>query len=152
MLRMPAPREQLLRRQSVPPCHHGNGFPAVAFGNNSLLLLGAPRAPAASSGENLKPPHRLRLGLGQKLSVRHVSNPNRPSIRLDNRRSLLGLEGGERRPLSLLQSQGKGNGSRSGLRNGEDLPGGLPNQVCPEASAKRDQKRDRKQYSFVEQL
>jgi hypothetical protein len=39
------------------------------------------------------------LDLG-KLSVRHVSNPNRSSIRLDNRRSLLGLKGAERRPLS----------------------------------------------------
>jgi hypothetical protein len=62
-----------------------------------------PRAPAASSSENLKQPHRLRLGLGQKLSVRHVSNPNRTSITLDNRRSLLGLEGGERRPLSIYR-------------------------------------------------
>jgi hypothetical protein len=61
------------------------------------------RAPAASSNENLKPPHRLRLGLGQKLSVRHVSNPNRSSISLDNRRSLFGLEGGERRPLSIYR-------------------------------------------------
>jgi hypothetical protein len=74
-------------------------FPAgIAFRNNSALLLDTPRATAASSGENLKPPHRLRLGLGQKLTG-HASNQNRTSIRLDNCRSLLGLEGGERRSL-----------------------------------------------------
>ena len=31
--------------------------------------------PTTGAGKQLQPTHRLRLGFGQKLSVRHVSNP-----------------------------------------------------------------------------
>jgi hypothetical protein len=58
----------------------------------------------ASSRENLEQPYRLRVGLGQKLSVGHVFNSNRSSIRLDNRQSLLGIEGGDEGRLQTIFS------------------------------------------------
>ena len=80
MPHMPAPGEQLLGRQSVPPRYCGDRVAArVAFCDDPLLLLRVPRTTAAGSRENLKSPHRLRVRLGQKLSVGHVSNPLDPA-------------------------------------------------------------------------
>src|SRR5215471_9826338 len=47
----------------------------IALGDDPCLLLRAPGAAPSGAGKHLQPAHRLQLGFGQKLSVRHVSNP-----------------------------------------------------------------------------
>ena len=74
--RLAPPAKELLRRQPVAPRDSGNLLPAlVAFGEDLRLLRRGPRPASTGAGKHLQPTHRLRLGFGQKLSVRHVSNP-----------------------------------------------------------------------------
>jgi len=51
----------------------------TAFGDDPRLLLRRPGPAPACSGEDLDPAHGMRLRFGQKLSVRHVSNPLDPA-------------------------------------------------------------------------
>src|SRR5262249_7793405 len=72
-----APAEQLLRGQSVPACNRRNRIATlIALGDNPGLLLRRPRTPPTAPGKHLQPACRLSLRFGQKLCVRHVSNPS----------------------------------------------------------------------------
>ena len=74
--RVPAPPEQLLRSQPVPPRNRRHLLAAlIALGEDPRLLLRGPGAAPTGPGKHFQPAHRLRLRLVQKLSVRHVSNP-----------------------------------------------------------------------------
>ena len=75
----------------------------IALRENRRLLLRRPSAPAARSGENLKPSNRLTLRLVQKPSVRHVSNSLSNSATSDNRPLANALEGAIKGPLTKLQ-------------------------------------------------
>ena len=75
-LRFASPTKELLRRQPAAPRDGGNLLPArVAFGEDLPLLSRGPRPAPTGAGKHLQPTHRFRIGFGQKLSVRHVSNP-----------------------------------------------------------------------------
>ncbi len=74
--RLAPPAKELLRRKPVAPRDSGNLLPAlIAFREDLRLVRRGPRPASTGAGKQLKPTHRLRLGFGQKLSVRHVSNP-----------------------------------------------------------------------------
>src|SRR5262249_57457787 len=86
----PAPPEQLLRRKGVPPRNGRNCLAAlITFGDDPFLLLRAPLAPPTGPGKHFKPPHRFGLRFGQKLSVRHVSNPARLGRTIANQRPVI---------------------------------------------------------------
>jgi hypothetical protein len=76
-LRISAPPEQLLWRQSVPTCNRTRRRTAIiAFRNDLSLLLRRPAAAPTGTSEHFRSRRLLRFN--QKLSVRHVSNRFRP--------------------------------------------------------------------------
>ena len=57
---LPAPAEQLLRRQSVPPRHAGNRVAAgLDLRDNPRLVFIAPDPTATRTGKDLQPANRL---------------------------------------------------------------------------------------------
>jgi hypothetical protein len=92
--RCAAPPKQLLGGHRVPTCNRRNRLAAlIALRDDLRLLLCSPSPPPTNASKQLQPTHGIRFRFGQKLSVRHVSNPL-DSVRSDNRRSMRGAEGG----------------------------------------------------------
>ena len=74
--RIAPPTKELLRRQPVAARDNRDRLAAlVAFGEDLRLLRRRPRPASTEAGKHLQPTNRFRLRFGQKLSVRHVSNP-----------------------------------------------------------------------------